>query len=163
MPFIAVFPHSQIHTLFLDLGYFCFFGLYFLNLGNFLLLWTVSWIRAVTFIAIFSQSQSHPANMWWFRNYAHAQLFDDSVFMANANFVRSVSFLGERETEYMEIVCSICIFDWGASDWICLKAVCSICISVERESDWIYEDLVFDPRSTPLSLHNSISNQAWGK
>jgi len=63
----------------------------------------------------------------------------------------------------MKIFCSICIFDGGASDWISLKVVCSICISVERESDWIYEDHVLDPRSTPLSLHNSTSNEAWGK
>ena len=47
-----------------------------------------------------------------------------------------------------------------------LKIVCSICIFViffERELDWIYEYHVFDPRSTPLSLHNSTSNQASGK
>ena len=68
--------------------------------------------------------------------------------MANANFVRSVSFLGERETEYMEIVCSICIFDGRESDWLSLKGVCSI-----------YEDGVFEH----LTLHNSTSNHASGK
>ena len=79
------------------------------------------------------------------------------------NCSRIVFSLGDRETKYMKIFCSICIFDGGASDWISLKVVCSICISVERESDWIYEDHVLDPRSTPLSLHKSTSNQAWGK
>ncbi len=47
-----------------------------------------------------------------------------------------------------------------------LKIVCSICIFVvflEKDSDWIYEYHVFDPCSTPLSLHNSTSNQASGK
>jgi len=53
-------------------------------------------------------------------------------------------YLKEHQTENTKVVCSICIFD-------------------ERASDWINEDCVLDPPSTHLPLHNSTSNEPGGK
>ena len=79
--FIAVFSHSQIYVMFLNLGCFLRFRAVlseavFLNSS-----------RCVPLIAVFSQSQS-------LLNYARAQLFEESVFIGNANFVGSDSLLG---------------------------------------------------------------------
>lgn len=38
-----------------------------------------------------------------------------------------------------------------------------LCVFVRRASDWIYENRVFDPRSTQLAPHNSTSNRVGGK
>jgi len=72
--------------------------------------------------------------------------------------VRSVSLLRERQTEYMKVVCSICIFDGRASDWSSLK--------VERQTEALWRSCWIEAQRTyhfitiltilPITLEVSI-------